>query len=98
MARAEVEPPLAAAYPSAEEQQQEAERRAAVQEAIDALDPIFRDVLVAVELDERPMPDVAADLGIPENTGWNRLHIARARFAEAVRRILARRRLQPGDI
>lgn len=89
------EPPLA---DSADVDFEVAVRHAAVHEAIAALPTIFRDVLVAVELDGCEMSEVAAALGIPVNTGYTRLHLARARFAEAVRRYLARRRLRPCDL
>lgn len=48
-------------------------------------------ILVAHQLDERPMDEIAASLGIPTNTAWNRLRLARrAVFALVVR--CARRR------
>jgi len=83
---------------SAEEDWQAAERHQAVHESIDELPDIFKDVFVRCELEEMPMAEVAKDLGIPVNTGYTRLHLARARFAEAVRRLLARRRLRNDDL
>lgn len=83
---------------SAELDWQAAERRQAVHTAIDELPPLFREVFVRCEIDEMPMAEVAKDLGIPVNTGYTRLHLARARFAEAVRRYLARRRLTEQDL
>ena len=50
------------------------------------------------EIDEVPMAEVARDLGIPVNTGYTRLHLARARFAEAMSRFLARLRLRGGAL
>ncbi len=83
---------------SAEEDWQAAQRHHAVHAAIAELPELFRDVFVRSELDETPMAAIAADLGIPINTGYTRLHLARARFAEAIRRYLARRRLRTDEI
>lgn len=63
-----------------------------VQEAIDALPEMFREVFVRVEVDGQEMPSVAAALGLNVNTGYNRLRLARQRFREAVLRRLARTR------
>lgn len=59
---------------------------------------MYRDVFLRSEVDEMPMAQVASDLGIPVNTDYTRLRLARARFAEAVRRHLARRHLRPDDL
>mgnify|MGYP006921316801 CR=1 FL=1 len=77
---------------------QAAERKQAVHACIDELPELFRPLFVRCEIDEEPMADVARDLGIPVNTGYTRLHLARARFSEAVRRYLARRRLTANDL
>jgi len=84
--------------PSAEQDWQAAERRKAVHDAIDELPDLFKDVFVRCEIDETPMAEVARDLHIPVNTGYTRLHLARARFAEAIRRHLARRGLRWDDL
>ncbi len=81
-----------------EELWRSAERAQAVRDAIDELPPMFREVFVRSELDERSMPEVARELGIPVNTGYTRLYLARQRFQEALRRHLARRRLGKGDL
>jgi RNA polymerase sigma-70 factor (ECF subfamily) len=39
------------------------------------------------DLDEVGMPEVAETLGIPLNTGYSRLRLARKELAEAVRRL-----------
>jgi hypothetical protein len=87
-----------APMPDAEEQIRAAERAAAVHEAIRGLPDIFRDVFVRCEVDGADMPEVAREIGIPVNTGYNRLRLARAQFRKAVKRIMARRRLASGDL
>lgn len=52
-----------------------------------------RAVLVAYEIEDEPMMAVAERLGIPTNTAWNRLRLARA----DVRGILRRRAVREGD-
>ena len=86
------------AAPSVEELWRSAERANAVREAIRELPDIFREVFVRYEIDEMPMPEVARELGIPVNTGYTRLHLGRARFQEAIKRYLARRRLGKDDL
>jgi RNA polymerase sigma-70 factor (ECF subfamily) len=46
-----------------------------------------RAVFILHELDECPMPEVALALGIPLNTAYSRLRLARADLAAAVRRL-----------
>ncbi|MFO0592878.1 MAG: RNA polymerase sigma factor [Polyangiaceae bacterium] len=86
------------AAPTVEELWRSAERANAVREAISELPDIFREVFVRCEIDEMPMPEVARELGIPVNTGYTRLHLGRARFQEAIKRYLARRRLGKDDL
>lgn len=78
---------------SAEDDWREAERKAVVRAAIEEIPPPFRDVFVCCEIDDMPMREVAKGLGIPANTGYSRLRLARARFAESIRRHIARNRL-----
>lgn len=49
---------------------------------LDRLDDGQRELLVLMDLEERPAPEVAALLGIPEGTVRSRLRAARARFRE----------------
>lgn len=84
--------------PTVEADWQAAERKLAVTTSIDELPPMFRDVFVGCEIDEKSMAEVSRDLGIPANTGYSRLHLARARFADAFRRYMARRRLTNDDL
>ena len=86
------------AHPSAEDEWQAAERRDVVRASIEELPDIFRDVFVRVEVEEMSMPEAAKALGIPINTGYTRLHLARARFSELLRRLLARRRIDKEDL
>jgi RNA polymerase sigma-70 factor (ECF subfamily) len=73
--------------PTAEAALGRARAGALVLEALAALPEERRAVFVLCELDELGMPEVAATLGIPLNTGYSRLRIARREFTDAVRRI-----------
>ena len=68
-----------------------AQDRALVLAALETLDDERRVVFVAAEIEELSMPEVAAALGIPLNTGYTRLRLARADFAAAVARLRPRR-------
>jgi RNA polymerase sigma-70 factor (ECF subfamily) len=73
---------------------EEASRReaAALLTAILAeLDDDKRELLVLVELDQVPVPEVATYLGVPLNTAYSRVRLARRAFEAA----LARRRGEP---
>lgn len=83
---------------SAEEDWQEAERRAVVRAAVGEIPTPFRDVFVCCEIDDTPMREVAESLGIPTNTGYSRLRLARARFAESIRRYVARNKIGPDEL
>lgn len=52
------------------------------------LEPVRRAVVVAYELEQVPMVDVARALRIPVNTAWNRLRLGRADLRAGVRRML----------
>jgi len=67
-----------------------AQDRALVLAALDTLDDERRVVFVAAEIEELGMPEIAAALGIPLNTGYTRLRLARADFAAAVARLRPR--------
>jgi RNA polymerase sigma-70 factor (ECF subfamily) len=58
--------------------------------ALESLELDRRAVFILHELDECPMPEVAATLGIPLNTAYSRLRLARADLRAAVRRLRAR--------
>jgi RNA polymerase sigma-70 factor (ECF subfamily) len=57
---------------------------------LDELDDERREVFVMCELEQMPMPDVAATLGINANTGSARLRAARQSFEAALARHRAR--------
>jgi RNA polymerase sigma-70 factor (ECF subfamily) len=57
-----------------------------VAEVLDALDLDRRTVLVSHDMDEIPMPEIAEALGIPLNTAYSRLRLARRDFLAAARR------------
>ena len=55
-----------------------------LERALDALPMDQRAVLVLHEIDETPMKAIADALGIPLNTAYSRLRLARARCAEVI--------------
>jgi RNA polymerase sigma-70 factor (ECF subfamily) len=63
------------------------EQRALVKEALESVDVDRRAVLILHDLDEVPVPEIADALGIPLNTAYSRLRLARADFAAAARRL-----------
>ena len=64
-----------------------AEDRRLVLEALDAIDLDRRAVFVLYEIDGVPMNEIARALGIPVNTAYSRLRVARSEFAAAVKRL-----------
>jgi len=58
--------------------------------ALSGLELGRRAVFILHELDECPMPEVAEALGIPLNTAYSRLRLARADLAVTVRRLRSR--------
>ncbi len=79
------------AAPLADEQLELSQRRAVVLEALESLDLERRAVFILHDLDELPMREIAASLGIPLFTAYSRLRAARTQFADAVRKIRLRR-------
>jgi RNA polymerase sigma-70 factor (ECF subfamily) len=73
--------------PGADEAIAAAEARDLVIRALDAIDLGRRAVFVMNVIDERPMPEVAETLGIPLNTAYSRLRLAREEFERAVKRL-----------
>jgi RNA polymerase sigma-70 factor, ECF subfamily len=65
---------------------------AVAQRALGALELGRRAVFILHVLDDCPMPEVAAALGIPVNTAYSRLRLARADLAAAARRLHAPRK------
>jgi RNA polymerase sigma-70 factor (ECF subfamily) len=72
--------------PPADEVMLQRERQRLVLRALEALELDRRAVFVMHDIDGHVMPDIAAALGVPLNTAYSRLRLARADFAEAVRR------------
>lgn len=77
------------AAPPPDERAAGAEARALLDRMLAGLDLDQRAVFVMHELDEVPIPEVASVLGIPLNTAYSRLRLARAAIAAAVRRFRA---------
>jgi RNA polymerase sigma-70 factor (ECF subfamily) len=61
--------------------------RRLVLDALEAIDLDRRAVFVLSQIDGQPMSEVARVLGIPVNTGYSRLRVARDEFAAAVKRL-----------
>jgi len=55
--------------------------------ALQHVEPGRRAVFVLYEIDGVPMHDIATALGIPVNTAYSRLRLARAEFADAVKKL-----------
>lgn len=70
--------------PLADERLEDLQTQALVRLILDALDADKRAVFVLHEFEERPVPEIARSLGIPLNTAYSRLRLARARFAETL--------------
>ena len=89
------EPPeLADPSPGADAHLAQREACELVAEALAAVDLDRRAVFILFELDEVPMADIAASLGLPVNTAYSRLRLARDEFASAAKRIQLRRGLR----
>lgn len=57
---------------------------------LDGLDDEKRAVFVMAELERMPAPDIAMALGVPLNTVYSRLRLARAVFEEGAKRLQAK--------
>jgi RNA polymerase sigma-70 factor (ECF subfamily) len=68
------------------------ERRAVLFEALEALPPEQRAVVVMHEIDGVAVPEIAAALEIPLNTAYSRLRLGREELTRAVRRVRERGR------
>jgi RNA polymerase sigma-70 factor (ECF subfamily) len=56
------------------------------------LGPLKREVFVLAELEEMTMPEIAEAIGVPLNTAYSRLRVAREEFNEALARHEAQER------
>ena len=79
--------------PAADDRIAALEDRALVEAALDTVEPDRRTVLLLHDVDEIPVPAIARELGIPVNTAYSRLRLARAEFAAAIGRL--RRKARP---
>jgi RNA polymerase sigma-70 factor, ECF subfamily len=61
------------------------ELRALIAKALDSVDLARRGVFILHELDARPMAEIAETLGIPLNTAYSRLRVAREEFTTRFR-------------
>lgn len=77
---------------SGEEQLILEQQRVALMAALEELEPQRRAVLVAYELEDIPMAEIAIAFSVPINTAWNRLRLAREDLRAAWSRMEARRR------
>lgn len=68
------------------------EESALVRDALDAVDFDRRAVLLLHDGEDVPVPAIAAELGIPVNTAYSRLRVAREEFGDAVRSLRKRGR------
>jgi RNA polymerase sigma-70 factor (ECF subfamily) len=59
--------------------------------ALESIDVERRAVFIMFELDEVPMQEIAGSLGIPTNTAYSRLRLAREEFQAAAHRLAAQR-------
>ncbi len=76
--------------PPADEKLAADDDRRLVLAALEGIDLDRRAVFVLFEIDREPMDRIAASLGIPVNTAYSRLRVARDEFRAAVRRIQLR--------
>lgn len=83
---------------SADEAIERIERRRMVHACLQSVPERFRAVVLRFDLEEKPIEEVAAELGICTGTVYNRLRRGRVRFAEAVHRYMARRRMTKDDL
>lgn len=89
-------PDVADDRPNAHQEVERAERRSLLLEALDALVPERRVVVVMHEIDGVSVPDLSEALGIPLNTAYSRLRLGREDLTSAVRRLRARQDAGPG--
>jgi RNA polymerase sigma-70 factor (ECF subfamily) len=80
--------------PSADRLLQMKQNQHLVERAVSKIDPDRQPVFILHELDDVPMAEIAEALGIPVNTAYSRLRLAREEFRDAVKRE-ARREAQP---
>lgn len=90
-------PDVADERPNAQQEVERAERKSLLLEALDALVPDRRVVVVMHEIDGVSVPDLSEALGIPLNTAYSRLRLGREDLTNAVRRLRARQDRAGGE-
>jgi RNA polymerase sigma-70 factor (ECF subfamily) len=70
--------------PSPESASERAQRRQRLLTAFEKLDPDRLSILLLHDVDEVPVPEIARGMGIPLNTAYSRLRLARRDLAEAL--------------
>jgi RNA polymerase sigma-70 factor (ECF subfamily) len=70
--------------------------QALVLEALDMIDIERKAILVMHEFDGQPVPVIAETLGVPLNTAYSRLRLAREQFTNACRRLQMMRKGRGG--
>jgi RNA polymerase sigma-70 factor (ECF subfamily) len=73
--------------PSAEDLLARADVRRQINQALEVLDLDKRAVFVMHDLDGHSVPEIASTLGVPLNTAYSRLRLAREQFAASLKRI-----------
>lgn len=73
--------------PAADEEVAARQARSLVLAALGAVAEERQPVFIMHDIDAIAMPEITAALGIPLNTGYSRLRLARAEFATAVQRL-----------
>lgn len=76
---------------SADEQLSARDAHRLVIEALQAIHVERRAIFVMHDMDEMPMKDISEALGVPVNTAYSRLRLARNEFKSAVIRLKKRR-------
>jgi RNA polymerase sigma-70 factor (ECF subfamily) len=79
------EPVGTSAAPAADDVVAARELRELIAKALDSIDLVRRGVFILHELDARPMAEIAETLGIPLNTAYSRLRVAREEFTTTFR-------------
>jgi len=74
-------------FPDPEQQFSGQQEAALVGKALQHIELERRAVFIAFELEEMPMPEIATNLGIPLNTAYSRLRLARKEFSDAIRKL-----------
>ncbi|WP_434041798.1 MULTISPECIES: RNA polymerase sigma factor [Sorangium] len=83
---------LSSDAPDSETRLIEAQRSGILSELLLEVPPTRREILVAHDLEEEAVQDIAEERAIPRNTAWNHLRLARLSLDAAARRWRARNR------